>query len=181
MENNQRLKAIKAAIDHLDANDFTKSGKPEVDALNAALKDTSPDAEAVTGKERDEAWETLEAQREEDGHKAEREADDEQSVETQDAIADPVETPLDATPGHKAERIAADEKPVEARSDDNEPLEDSDGDMVRIRLLTARANPLPVYINGRSSMRLAVGEEHDVPREVLDAIKASDATYEEVE
>lgn len=54
-----RQAAISAAIGDLSSEDFTKGGKPEVDAINAAMPEG---AEAVTAAERDAVWTAMQAQ-----------------------------------------------------------------------------------------------------------------------
>lgn len=52
-DDNARFEQVRGAIDALKPEeDFTKSGKPDVDKINAIL----PDDEGVNGKERDAVW-----------------------------------------------------------------------------------------------------------------------------
>lgn len=52
-----RAEIVQGVIAKLDPlEDFTKAGKPEVDAINAALGDDSPH---VTAAERDAIWEAM--------------------------------------------------------------------------------------------------------------------------
>lgn len=57
----ERDAAIRTAIEGLDhEKDFTKGGKPEVDAINALMP---AECEPVTATERDAIWSTISAQK----------------------------------------------------------------------------------------------------------------------
>lgn len=63
-EMTEREQIIAAVIADLDEGDFTQTGKPEVDAINALLHEGIPESvqrEHVTAAERDAVWSLMQA------------------------------------------------------------------------------------------------------------------------
>lgn len=55
----ERAELMVQAVQHLKDEDFTKSGLPEVKALNAILEDAEGDFAQFTTKERNDLWEQV--------------------------------------------------------------------------------------------------------------------------
>jgi len=64
--------------------------------------------------------------------------------------------------------------PVEA------PLEAAPEGTRKIKLISAMSNPVPLYVHGAGFWSLVVGETYTLPIEALDALRGSDAVFEEV-
>lgn len=80
----------------------------------------------------------------------------------------------------KAKAAKADEPVAEVKESIEDAFEEADDldENIRIKLLSAACDPVPVFVNGRGTLKLRVGEQHTISEAVRDALDASDAQYE---
>lgn len=181
----ERRAAIRAAISKLDmSNDehTTSSGAPDVHAINTQMPDGS---DRVSAAERDEVWSAMVEDGEGKGGDVVQPAALDPEAGHDLATVGPIPGAADETepavqPTHPPPVPPA----VQPAAQDPAAGHDlatltvaDDGEAgrakgkTRITIVSAYADPIPVYINGRGPTTLAVGKPHDVEPDVLEALR----------
>ena len=142
-----RQAAIESAILRLTPDQFTKTGKPALGAINEHLKREG--FNSITAKERDVLW-------------AERVAE---AATAGDAAAEP-----DGPTSGGLELLHALGRALHLEP---EPPAAS----VKIRIVSAMSDPVPLYVHGVGHFTIRVGETVELPKEALEALRNSDCTF----
>lgn len=142
-----RKSAILAAMLKVDEKDYTKSGKPDVSALNVILE--AEGHEPASAKERDTHWAEV----------VEMSQDDPEVIKANE----------EAAAAAAAEAAAAD--------GDGDPVEDAKPGYSMVTVTEAAADPVKVWVHGVGSFTLPVGKAVEVPDDALDALRNSDVVF----